>query len=192
MFDIGKFGNGMNSRTYQTACRVILAASVIGCWIGCAGGLGVSVASAAPTKIKIAVFPFELEDFSAAQQEGTSPVETAYLGKSTKEAKQLLAQSGRYSVIDTSGADMGPTHGQALRNCKGCEAAIATKLGADQVLIGEITKISMTEYVVNIQVSDAPSGKIISRFTTSLRIGADYSWPRGVRWLVQNRMLAEK
>jgi len=66
------------------------------------------------------------------------------------------------------------------------------KLGADQALIGVVTKISMTEYVVKIQVSDAQNGEIISSFTTDLRMGADYSWSRGVRWLMQNRMLASK
>ena len=51
---------------------------------------------------------------------------------------------------------------------------------------------SMTEYAVKIQVSDAQNGEIISSFTTDLRMGADYSWSRGVRWLMQNRMLASK
>jgi hypothetical protein len=50
----------------------------------------------------------------------------------------------------------------------------------------------MTEYAVKIQVSDAQNGEIISSFTTDLRMGADYSWSRGVRWLMQNRMLASK
>jgi len=39
--------------------------------------------------------PFELEDFSAANGQGSSPVETTYLAQSTEEAKQQLLQSGQ-------------------------------------------------------------------------------------------------
>jgi hypothetical protein len=62
------------------------------------------------------------------------------LAQSTEEAKQQLLQSGRYRLIDTTDADIGAAKGQGLRNCKGCEAAIAMKLGADQALIGVVTK----------------------------------------------------
>jgi hypothetical protein len=64
------------------------------------------------------------------------------------------------------------------------------KLGADQALIGIVTKISMMEYVVQFRVSDVRKAAIISNLTTGLRMGADYSWSRGVRWLMKNRMLA--
>jgi opacity protein-like surface antigen len=165
------------------ARRLGLAAVIACCWTGYA-------AAADVPPIKIAVFPFELEDFSAAAAEGSSPDVTAALAQSTEEAKQQLLQSGRYSLIDTAGADLGAAKGQGLRNCGGCEAGIAMKLGADQALIGVVTKISMTEYVVQLQVSDAQKGTVISKFTTDLRMGANDSWFRGVRWLMKNRLLA--
>jgi hypothetical protein len=146
--------------------------------------------AAAP--IKLAMFPFELEDFSAASQAGSAPQETTYLVQATEEAKQQLLQSGRYRLIDTAKADVSPAREKDLRNCNGCEAAIAKKLGADEAMLGLITKISMTEYVVRIQVRDAESGKVIASYGTGLRMGADYSWPRGVRWLMQKRLLTSK
>lgn len=138
------------------------------------------VGSKAP--IKIAVFPFELEDFSAAEKQGGNP----YLAEATEEAKRQLVQSGRYSVVDTVGVDVGAAKKQGLRNCNGCEAPIAMKLGA----VGVLSKISMTEYLIKIQVRDARTGEIVSTFATDLRMAADYSWSRGVRWLMQNSMLA--
>lgn len=138
-----------------------------------------------PSPIKIAVFPFELDDFSAASQAGSTPNEAKYLFDSTEEAKRLLKQSGRYLPIDTGSA--GREHD--FRDCNGCEAATAAKLGSDQSFIGVVTKISMTEYTVRIEVRDALSGKIVANLSTDLRIGADYSWSRGVRWLIENRML---
>ena len=138
------------------------------------------------------MFPFEIEDFSAAQEQGSSPDVTTYLAQSTEEAKKQLAQSGRYTVVDTADADMGAAKEHGLRNCGGCEAAIAKKLGAEQALIGVVTKISMTEYNVRIQVSDAQSGAVVSRLATNLRMGTGDSWFRGVRSLMKNRMLAVK
>jgi hypothetical protein len=139
--------------------------------------------------MKIAVFDFELEDYSAAGGAGTSPVETKYLAQAMAEAKQRLIESGHYSIVDTSGADLTAAKGASLHNCRGCDTVIATKLGADQAMIGVVTKISMTEYVVTAQVSDARKGTVLKTFTTSLRIGADYSWSRSVTWLIMNRVL---
>jgi hypothetical protein len=119
-------------------------------------------------------------------------VEISYLAQSTEEARQQLLQSGRYSLVDTTAADVSAAQGRGLRNCNGCEAGIALKLGADQALIGVVTKISMMEYVVQFRVSDARKAAILSSFTTGLRMGADYSWSRGVRSLMKNQMLAAK
>jgi len=60
----------------------------------------------------------------------------------------------------------------------------------DESLIGVVTKISMTEYVVQLQVRDAQTGEVVSKFSTGLRMGANYSWSRGVRSLMKNEMLA--
>ena len=64
--------------------------------------------------------------------------------------------------------------------------------GADQDMVGVVTKISMTEYTVTVQISDAHNGAVISSLSTGLRIGADYSWVRGVTWLMKNRVLASR
>lgn len=180
---------GDNRRSHGLARRLGLAAVFLCCWTGYAAADDVPAASTTP--IRIAVFPFELEDFSAAAAHGSSPAVSPYLAQATEEAKQLLLQSGRYRLIDTAGADA-VAKGTDLRNCAGCEAAIATKLGADQALVGVVTKISMTEYVVRVQVRDARKGEIVSSLTTDLRMGTSDSWPRGVRWLMKNRMLASK
>ena len=145
----------------------------------------------ATSPIKIAVFEFELEDFSAAGQT-KSAAETSYLAQATDEAEQQLRASGRYTVIDAVHSDLSAAKGQGLRNCGGCEAPIALSLGADEALIGVVTKISMTEYIVRFRVSNAQNGELISTYSTDLRMGADYSWSRGVRWLMQNQMLTSK
>ena len=171
---------------HRFARRFGIAAVILCCWTAFAA------ADSPPAPIKIAVFPFELEDFSAANGQGSSPVETSYLAQSTEEAKQQLLQSGRYGLVDITAADVSAAQGRGLRNCNGCEAAIALRLGADQALIGVVTKISMMEYVVQVRVTDARKDATLASFTTGLRMGADYSWSRGVRSLMKNQMLAAK
>jgi Protein of unknown function (DUF2380) len=64
---------------------------------------------------------------------------------------------------------------RSLRQCIGCEAAVALKLGADQSFVGVVTRISRTEYVVRFQIRDARTGAPIIARQSDLRIGADYS-----------------
>ncbi len=175
----------MFSRQTLTALiGAIMTAGMLGTGIA-AGG---EPAAAPATPIKIAVFPFELEDLAAA----ANPSDVPYLGKATDEAKQQLAQSGRYTLVDASKADMSAAGGKGLRNCGACGAEIAKQLGADQALVGVVSRISNTEYLIKIQITDAHSGEVVSNYSTDLRLGADYSWSRGVKSLVQDQMLAQK
>jgi hypothetical protein len=76
-----------------------------------------------------------------------------------------------------------------LRDCGGCDAAIAKKLGADQSLIGVVRRVSRTEYTIGFQVRDSTSGAVILRGDSGLRMGADYSWKRGAVRLVSDRLI---
>jgi hypothetical protein len=104
----------------------------------------------------------------------------------------LIAQSGRYSLVDVSSADAEPVKAHALRNCDGCDAGIASKLGAEQSFVGIVTRISRTEYTVRFQIRDARTGAVIFNQATDLRMGADYFWDRGAAWLIKNRLLASQ
>jgi len=155
-------------------------------------GFAVAGAAEAPRSpsIKLAVFPFELEDFSAGA--GTIPIDEidrAQLRLSTEEARRLIVESARYQLVDV-GAVTDPTATAGnLRNCAGCEARIAAGLDADQSMIGIVTRISRTEYAVTYKVRDARSGTLVDTEQTDLRMGANVAWSRGARWLIQNRLL---
>ena len=59
-----------------------------------------------PPPIRIAVFDFELEDVSAAaSQPGQTPADAARLQDVSNAARRVLAQSGRYNIIDVSKLD---------------------------------------------------------------------------------------
>jgi hypothetical protein len=142
--------------------------------------------------IKIAVFPFELEDFSAAAAYvPPDDIDREQLRLSTEEARRLIAASGRYHLVDVSAVNDPAAKAGKLRDCDGCDARIAAGLDADQSMIGIVSRITRTEYAVTYKVRDARSGAIVAVAQTDLRMGANVAWSRGARWLIENRLLVQ-
>ena len=140
--------------------------------------------------ISIQVFPFELEDKSAGA--GIIPpddYDRRYLSESTQVAKTMLSQSGRFTVIDAPAIDEKAIAPHGLRNCGGCEGAIAKSHGASLALLGVVTRVNRTEHTMFIRILDAETRKPVSGGFTDLRMGANYAWPRSVKWLMTNRIL---
>ena len=161
-----------------------------------AGALLSSVAPSAgpacvdPSPIKIAVFDFELDDFSGgAGIAGDHAADLVQLDRATSEARLLIARSDRYGLVDVANTQSDAVKGRSLRQCNGCEAAIALNLGADQSFVGVVTRISRTEYAIRFQIRDAHSGALILAPQSGLRIGADYSWNRGAAALIRDSLL---
>ncbi len=143
-------------------------------------------------KIKIAVFDFELLDFSGgAGLVPESDEDRKDLQQATEDVRHLLVQSGRYTLVDISGVSDPAATSRQLQKCNGCDAAIAKTLGADQAFLGIVTRITRTDYAVTYQLRDAKTGKIIDVEQSDLRIGANYSWNRGAKALVQAKLLKE-
>jgi hypothetical protein len=146
--------------------------------------------AAEPDHVKIAVFDFELDDRSAAGGTmGPDAIDAENLKKATEEARQRLAASGRYTVVD-----IGPGAGQSIPaggifGCNGCEAAVANKLGAERSIYGVFARVSRTEYTLQIVVRDAKTGAILSNAFSGLRMGANYAWPRAVASMIDNKIL---
>jgi Protein of unknown function (DUF2380) len=146
----------------------------------------------APAK-KLAVFDFELQDSSGGAGIIAESAEDAeQLKRATLAARKLIADSGRYRLIDVDGADDAPVKAHDLRECDGCDARIAAKLGADFSLVGIVTRITRTDYAVTYRLRDARTGEIVAVEQTDLRIGANYSWDRGAAWLIGKKLLAQK
>jgi len=151
---------------------------------------GLAVAGGAEAPTKLAVFPFELEDSSAAAgYVAPDEIDREQLRLSTEEARRLIAESGRYQLIDVGAVNNEAAKAGKLRDCDGCEAKLAAGLNADQSMIGIVTRVSRTEYAVTYKIRDARSGAIVAVEQTDLRMGANVAWSRGARWLIENRLL---
>ena len=144
-----------------------------------------------PAPIKLAVFDFELDDTSAGASL-TNAADAVQLGLVTTEVRKLIEQSGRYRLIDVSRADAEAVKAHTLGKCDGCDATIASKLDAEQSLIGIVTRISRMEYQVTYRIRDARTGAVVATEQTGLRMGADYSWTRGAAALIKTRLLKEQ
>jgi hypothetical protein len=143
-------------------------------------------AAAEAAVIKIAVFEFELIDRSAGGGIiAQDAIDTENLRKSTEEARRLLAASGRYGIVDTGSVAAELVSAGGLQHCNGCDGPLARSLGADQSMIGLVTRVNRTEYTLQVVVRDAETGAILSNHFTGLRMGANYAWPRGVRWVME-------
>ncbi|MET0070965.1 MAG: DUF3280 domain-containing protein [Candidatus Thiodiazotropha sp.] len=139
----------------------------------------------------IVVFDFELIDQSAGGGVvAKDAIDIENLKLSTRKARSMLADSGRYSIVDTSSTIDEIVSAGGIKHCDGCEAPLAKRLGADQSLIGIISRINRTEYTLQILIRDSQTGAILSNDFTGLRMGANYAWPRGVKWLMKNKILA--
>jgi hypothetical protein len=142
--------------------------------------------------VKIAVFDFELEDLtpaSALLNEATSSADA--LVKATEAARKQLAQSGRYEVVDASKADAKAARDGTLKDCDGCEAGIALKLGADESLMGIVRRATQTDYYVLIQIRDARSGKLLDQQGANFA-GGQEGWASGVRMLIKHQVLVSQ
>ena len=145
-------------------------------------------ATAAP--VKLAVFAFELDDFSPSISAGEENVtDTARLASVTEDVRKLLAQSGQYELVAVEDADAPAAKTRSLRDCNGCEAPLALQLGAEQSFVGVVKRISRTEYQVRFQLRDAKTGAILAEADSGLRMGAMDSWNRGALRLIKDRLL---
>ena len=143
--------------------------------------------------VRIAVFDFELEDVSAAaalpdKAASNTPAMQAIMNKVSTRAREVMAQSGRYTVVDVSQVDAKRVREKSLADCDGCENAIALQLGAEQAMTGVVRRISMTDYYVLVQISECRTGKVLTQEVANFA-GGDDGWANGVANLIRHQVL---
>jgi len=135
---------------------------------------------------RAALFPVEFIDSSP---EAPTPAEQARVKALGVQLRELLAKSGRYTFVDTA-----PVAAEAssrdLWNCDGCETAFAKKVGAQVSIVAWVQKVSDLILNINAVIRDADTGKPIAAGSVDIRGNTDETWSRGLRYLVQNRLLA--
>lgn len=140
--------------------------------------------------IKLAVFEMELDDFSAGGPiAGESPIETARLKRMTTLARDLLAASGLFEIIDVSGSGHEMVQERWLRKCNGCDADAARGLGAEMSFVGFYRKVSIMEQCLELRIRDARTGELVHASQANLRGETDESWSRALKYLLRYSLI---
>ena len=140
---------------------------------------------------RLAVFDFELIDSSlqgAAQR--PDPGDVARLRMVEAELRERLRASGRFELVDMAPAAQ-RQGGRHLWNCNGCEVAIARELDADLALLGWVQKVSNLIINLNVTIREVPGRELAFAASVDIRGNTDESWQRGIRYLLDNRLLKE-
>ena len=145
------------------------------------------VAAAAAGLPSVAVLPFELID----EQHELAPAHDEYprLRMIGAQLGDGLQTRGLYRVVDTRPAqDLIDElrSRENLRDCKGCELAIARALKTDRVLLGWVQKVSNLILNINIRVEDAGTGAVVLQKSVDIRGNTDESWRRGIEALLRD------
>jgi Protein of unknown function (DUF2380) len=138
----------------------------------------------------VAVFDFELIDTSLeGATRGVRPHEQERLARLSDQLRQLLRDSGRFSLVDIT-----PIAGEAqannLQTCGGCDTRLAQRIGAELAITGTVQKVSNLILNMNIYIRDTSSGVTVAAMSADMRGNTDESWSRTLNWLVRNRLLA--
>jgi len=150
-----------------------------------------AVESVAAGAIPIAAFQFELEDATpAANLVGKKTSSDESLQKVTAAAREQLAGSGRYTIVSVDDVDAQPVKDHTLRNCDGCEAAIAHSLRAQQSMIGIVQRATQTDYYIMVAIRDAVTGKLLNSQGANFA-GSEEGWATGVRMLIKHQVLVQ-
>ena len=153
---------------------------------------GAFEASAGEERIKLAVFGFELIDSSLQGDiEGESVDDLQRLSMIEEDLKRQLTKSGRYELVDVAPAVEMIEAAGFLHGCNGCEAAIAERLGADQVLIGWVQKVSNLILNLNVGIRDVMSRRKVFAASVDIRGNTDESWRHGIRYLIKRKLFKD-
>ena len=105
-------------------------------------------------------------------------------------ARQQLQQSGLYTVIDAAPAlpliAQLKSQQSYLHDCNGCDLEIGKQLGADQVLVTWVDRVSGLILSLTYEFHDVATSQIVGRKSYDFRGDNDSSWTHAVKYMVRD------
>lgn len=155
-----------------------------------AAAAAISVATVAPALAapeKAAVFQAQMANLA---QLPPTAADNARLPKITELLRKLLKDSGKYDIVSTD-----PLKAKALsedlRSCGGCADDYAKKLGAQLAITTQIQKVSNLILNITVYIKNVDTKAPEQAFGVSIRGDTDESFDRGVKYIVDNKILAK-
>lgn len=134
----------------------------------------------------LAVFDFLFVDTSPAPP---SKEEIARARMLSNELRARLAASGLYRLVDPTVLRAKMADQADILHCNGCERDAAQAVGATLACYGWVQKVSNLILNINLVIEDAKTGKIVRSGSVDIRGNSDEMWRRGLRFLLEDRIL---
>lgn len=149
-------------------------------------------ATGAHAQERVAFFGITLLDTSvqAAAEQDVAP-ELARVALLEDMVRARFAEEG-FVLVDVEPARTEIDRVVNLAKCYGCDTRIATQLGADYSLVGEVQKVSDLILAMNLQLRAAETGDLVKGGVVDIRGNTDDSWTRGMRYILKNRFFVEE
>jgi hypothetical protein len=114
----------------------------------------------------------------------------ARLALASTKLRDSLARTGRYQLLDSTPAQKTleglKSHYLYLHDCNGCDLDVGRQLGADQVLVAWVNRVSGLILSVTYEIHEVATGQIIARKSFDFRGDNDTSWTRAIEYMVRD------
>lgn len=145
--------------------------------------------SATEQAAPIDLLVLDLEIVGDLSDPALAPVHAARIEKTSAQLRTQLADVPRHRVVDATPErerleSLRST--QYLYKCNGCEIDVAAALGADQVLVAWVHRVSHLILSLTYEIRDVPSGQPLRRKAFDFRGDTDEGWSRAVSVMVKD------
>ena len=140
-----------------------------------------------PTLTRLAVLDIELTGDLGGPE--LAKEHAARVQAASTHLREELRRTHLYEVADNSPAQDMIERLQAvqyLHKCNGCDLDIARALGAQQVLVAWIHRVSNLILTLNFEIRDVATGNASVRSSFGFRGDNDAAWTRAIEYLVRD------
>ena len=114
----------------------------------------------------------------------------ARLNLASTRLRESLSRTGLYQIVDSGPAqktlDELKSRYLYLHDCNGCDLDLGRQLGADQVLVAWVNRVSGLILSLTYEIHDVATGQITARKSFSFRGDNDTSWTRAIDYMVRD------
>lgn len=145
-------------------------------------------ATGAEPRPSLAVLDIELTGDTGGPQFAAE--HDARLKMASDRLRKELRDSGLYRVVDLAPAQPLISRLKAqqayLHDCNGCDLDVGKELGADQVLVTWVDRVSGLILSLTYEFHDVTSGQIVGRKSYDFRGDNDAAWTHAITYMVRD------
>ena len=167
---------------FPILCRVLVACTASA--VFAASG----AAAESPPSPRLAVLDVELSgDLGGSQFVAEHE---ARLKMASARLREDLGRSGLYQIVDIAAAqaviDELKSRQLYLHDCNGCDLEVGRKLGADQMFVAWVNRVSGLILTLTFEIHDVASGQLVARKSYDFRGDNDSAWTHAIDYMVRD------